>query len=292
MLCLHAVSKRTYDAPPFVGRVSTNSKRPVPLRDREVLLCTDPSSMQVTGFRACLLGQHQGRADGAVLNLPPALSHLSDGDVIKVHPRAGDIRVLYRRASDSNTLLLTEQCNCAWIMCCQPPKPGDDDRTEEVLQTIELIHPATNELGLSGGEPTLYPDGLLRVIQKAKSYLPMSALHLLSNAREFKHLRFAERLVSIRHPELVVGVPIHADIADLHDWIAQRRGAFDEAILGLMNLRRCGVRVEVRVVVHRLNAGRLVPLSHFIGRNLAFCTHVAIMGMEVHGWALAQRQQL
>src|SRR5579862_1253832 len=39
-----------------------------------------------------------------------AVSHLADGDVVRMNPR-GDVRTLYRRASRQNTLFTTDRCN-------------------------------------------------------------------------------------------------------------------------------------------------------------------------------------
>ncbi len=39
-------------------------------------------------------------------------------------------------------------------------------------------------------------------------------------------------------------------------------------IEGILNLKRCGVRVEIRVVIHRETYKRLPELARFIARNL------------------------
>ena len=51
-----------------------------------------------------------------------------------------------------------------------------------------------------------------------------------------------------------------------------------------MNLERCGVRVEVRVVLHRQTVNRLPQLGRFLARNLPFVEHVALMGLEMMGY--------
>jgi His-Xaa-Ser system radical SAM maturase HxsC len=59
-----------------------------------------------------------------------------------------------------------------------------------------------------------------------------------------------------------------------------------------MNLGRCGQRIELRVVIHRLNYERLPDLAEFITRNFPFVAHVALMGMEPTGYAKANLDQL
>jgi hypothetical protein len=55
--------------------------------------------------------------------------------------------------------------------------------------------------------------------------------------------------------------------------------------MGLQNLARFRERIEIRVVVNRLNAHRLESIATFIQRNLPFIYHCAFMGMEITGLA-------
>jgi His-Xaa-Ser system radical SAM maturase HxsC len=67
----------------------------------------------------------------------------------------------------------------------------------------------------------------------------------------------------------------------------QSHGAFDETLRGILNLKRAGVRVELRVVIQRSNFEQLPALAEFIARNLLFLDHVALMGIEPIGYAKA-----
>ncbi|MNO09519.1 hypothetical protein D3C81_2327510 [compost metagenome] len=52
-------------------------------------------------------------------------------------------------------------------MCSQPPKDIDDRwHIEENLRLIDLMDAGEENLGISGGEPTLYRDGLLEILAK------------------------------------------------------------------------------------------------------------------------------
>ena len=51
-----------------------------------------------------------------------------------------------------------------------------------------------------------------------------------------------------------------------------------------MNLARCGVSVEIRMVLHRETIDRLPQFARFIARNLPFVDHVALMGLEMMGF--------
>ena len=211
------------------------------------------------------------------------LSYLDDGDVVAVDP-AGFVRALYRRASRHNFILVTDQCNSYCLMCSQPPKEIDDfDRLEEHLRLVDLIDPATGELGITGGEPTLFRDGFLELIARCRDRLPSTALHVLTNGRLFFYRRFAEKLARVAHPDLMLGIPLYSDIDTQHDHIVQAPGAFEETVLGLQNLDRYGVNIEIRVVLHALSIPRLPRLAEFIVRNLPYASHVALMGLEMFG---------
>lgn len=262
------------------------------LRPRAALLANaEPLSEQlIAGFsvvlrRAATWGSVEDNPGTFVAYIPNALDYLDEGDVILIDPQAGLLHVLYRRWSDHNTLLVTERCNSRCVMCSQPPILRDDSYlVDEVLRAIPLIHPKTKELGLTGGEPTLLGEGLLGIIRAARDYLPETELHVLSNGRLFCYMHVARNVAEQRHPGLIFGIPLYSDIAGKHDVVVQAGGAFDQTVRGLVNLARFGVRIEVRVVVHRMTYERLPQLAAFIARHLPFVEHVALMGIEPIGY--------
>ena len=220
------------------------------------------------------------------------LDYLAEGDVVAIDSR-GHVRTLYRRASRHNTLFATDRCNSLCLMCSQPPRDVDDDwRIHEMLDVIALIDPATQELGITGGEPTLLKDGLLDIVRACKDRLPETAVHILSNGRLFRYGAFAKRLAEIRHPDIMIGIPVYSDLDEQHDYVVQAKGAFEDTLIGLHNLGRYGVPVEIRVVIHSLTYTRLPQLAEFIYRNLTFAAHVALMGLEPIGFAVPNLELL
>lgn len=88
----------------------------------------------------------------------------------------------------------------------------------------------------------------------------------------------------MEHSNLCLGVPLYSDCAGEHDYIVQAKGAFDQTVMGLHQAARNRIRVEVRVVLHRLTIPRLVPLMEYLYRNLSFVEHIALMGLEYVGY--------
>jgi His-Xaa-Ser system radical SAM maturase HxsC len=193
---------------------------------------------------------------------------------------------MYRRQSRFNSLLLTEQCNSNCIMCSQPPKTADDRfLVDAYRQAIPLMAKETVELGITGGEPTLLGSDLWDLLTDCRDHLPDTDIHMLTNGRRFSSLETCRSLASIAHPGLVLGIPVYSDLAALHDFVVQAAGAFDQTIRGLLNLTRFGIRIEVRVVLQRHTVGRLPQLARFLCRNCPFIEHVALMGLELMGYA-------
>lgn len=284
---LHSIGRAHEVEEPLIGRVTTAGLPPGDARKDAVLVwsgLTPP--VDTSGYMAVLTPEREPAWDIMVplVHSVSGLDYLSDGDVVYVGP-TGFVRTLYRKDSPHNFILATDQCNSFCLMCSQPPKQVNDfDRIREHLRLIDLIDPGTAELGITGGEPTLYKDEFLRLVEYCRDKLPNTALHVLTNGRLFYYREFARRLGEIRHPDLMLGIPLYSDVDSEHDYVVQAKGAYEETVLGLHHLGRYGVPVEIRVVVHRQTYRRLPRLAEFVARNFPFAAHVALMGMEMFGF--------
>jgi len=279
---------------PFIAKVTTNFDLPKALRSKQILFVSQTDQDIPDGFGLILIASddHYGSIENA-LRLAPELRYLKEHDVIKFYPDNLKIDVLYRKEANTNSFLVTEQCNSFCIMCSQPPRVVDDYYlVEDMLAALPLIHPDTHEIGITGGEATIWGDDFIRLIQASKNHLPNTALHILSNGRNFKDLNLAIKVAAVKHPDVMFGIPLYADYSQLHDFIVQADNAFDDTIRGILNLKRCKVPVEIRVVIHKENYQRLPKLAEFIARNLLFVDHVALMGLELMGFAKSNLEGL
>lgn len=274
-------------------RLSTNANLPMVLRQQRAFLIRESGAIPEGFSHYLVLQQHAARAadvpiTASLTQLPDDYFYLDNDDVVRLSADKSSIRVLFRASSNHNSILMTEQCNHYCLMCSQPPKSADDSwLLDEVEQLIPLMPADTHEIGFTGGEPTLRGERFLKIISMTKSYLPRTAVHVLSNGRTFANAEFAQKYAAIGHHDLMVGIPLYSDDAQLHDYIVQAKGAFDETIQGILNLKKLGQRVEIRVVLHRQSIQRLPELCEFIGRNLLFADHVALMGLEMMGFTRA-----
>jgi His-Xaa-Ser system radical SAM maturase HxsC len=228
-----------------------------------------------------------------VISVPRKFDYLSDGDVIGFHPTSQRFRTLYRRASRHNSFLVTDRCNHYCLMCSQPPKDIDDRWIlGEIKSALRVIDKDTRSLGFTGGEPLLDWREFIDVLAVCRDELPNTAIHVLSNGRAFVRDEVIAGWTGIRHRNLTAGIPIYSAVDHIHDYVVQARGAFDETVLGVLKLKDKGQRVEIRVVLHALTAPRIVETCKWFARNLPFVDHVALMGLENTGFAIANAEHL
>lgn len=273
-------------------RVSTDRNRPMGLRKREAFIVSGAAIPE--GFSWYIaIGDAQVPDAYRTIRLPAEFSYLADGAIVRIEPGRRSLRVLFRREASINSFLLTERCNNYCLMCSQPPRNVDDGWiVDEILQALPLIDPDTPEIMFSGGEPSLLGSRLFELVQAVKSYLPRTALHILSNGRAFADAAYSASLGAIRHHDLMIGIPLYSDLPHIHDYVVQADGAYDETVRGILNLKQAGVPVELRVVLHKQTVPRLPELATFIARNLLFVDHVALMGLEMTGFTKANLDDL
>jgi His-Xaa-Ser system radical SAM maturase HxsC len=291
MINLHSKNNSALDVihhqKPFIAKITTNVNLPKALRTQQILLVSSSEQFIPHGFGLVLIAHdYKESAIDNALRLAPELRYLKEHDVIKFYPDILKIDVLYRKEANANSFLVTERCNSFCIMCSQPPRDIDDHYlVDDMLAALPLLPHDTHEIGITGGEATLLGDDFIRLIQASKNHLPNTGLHILSNGRNFKDINLAIKVAHVKHPDVMIGIPLYADYSQLHDFIVQADNAFDDTIRGILNLKRCQVPVEIRIVIHKENYHRLPKLAEFITRNLLFVDHVALMGLEIMGFA-------
>jgi His-Xaa-Ser system radical SAM maturase HxsC len=271
------------------------------LDERDGALVCDQEDLAVArtrGFKTAVLSTNSLSSDedeafDVTVRLGPGFGYLGDGDVIGLDPSSGRLRVLYRHASKHNAFLVTERCNHYCLMCSQPPRNIDDGWIiDEIAECIGLIDPATETIGFTGGEPLLEWQRFIAVLATARDQLPETAVHVLTNGRAFAADKVASAWAAVGHKRLMAGIPIYSAVDAVHDYVVQARGAFDETLLGILRLKDKAQRVEVRVVLHAVTAPRLRETCTWLARNLPFVDHVALMGLENTGFALANQDLL
>ncbi len=278
----------------MVAKITDNPYLPEPLRKDLIFLKNDKNlSSLPLGFKGYFIFHSEETGQQNTFLLPLELTYLSNDDIVVINPTTSTLRVLYRRKASNNSILVTENCNNFCLMCSQPPRNINDRYlVNQILSMIPLIHKETQEIGITGGEPTLLGDDLITLLDRFKNYLPQTSIHVLTNGRNFTNNIFVEKIASVNHPDLMFGIPIYSDVSNIHDYVVQAKNAFNETIKGIINLKTFNQQVELRVVLHKQTYKRLPQLAEFITRNLLFVDHVALMGLEMTGFTKANLNDL
>lgn len=275
-----------WDYPGRCIRLTENASTPERLKSQLMLLVKSNADTAPDGFGGYLFIGHDRPSFKNSIFLSEEFSYLGTDDVVFADPSATSFRALFRAKSRTNSFLLTERCNHYCVMCSQPPRDVDDGYLASIiLEAIPLLPHYTKSLGLTGGEPTLLGEGLLEIIKACKQHLPHTALHILSNGTNFSDNEFAAKVAAIRHPDLMFGIPIYSNDPGIHNFVVQAPNAWDSTIHGILNLKGNGVRVEVRIVLHKFTIPTLASLAEFLATNLLFVDQVAFMGLEATGFA-------
>ncbi|MDD3012557.1 MAG: His-Xaa-Ser system radical SAM maturase HxsC [Candidatus Gastranaerophilales bacterium] len=265
----------------ILGKVTT--KQVLPFKRRNYIFistnCHIPS-----GYAAILMNKLPSEVDlTPIVHIIQDIDHLKDGDIILIEP-SGQINVLYEKNTYDNSILVTQRCNCACIMCPQPKLSNEYDQLDLNIKLISLMDKNTKILGITGGEPTLLENSFFEIISACKKYLPKTELNLLTNGINFHNLDFVQKLIKIKHPNLFIEIPIYADTDSQHNKIIGAKG-FYKTIQGLYNLALFNQKIGLRIVIHKLNYERLPQLAEFIYHNFPFVFHIAFMQMEIIGHA-------
>lgn len=99
----------------------------------------------------------------------------------------------------------------------------------------------------------------------------------------FSVVEYSIRLKNTVPNHTLIGIPLHAATSSLHDHITQVPGSFIQTVQGITNLLKQGLRIEIRIVVTKLNVMDLKNLAAFIAENFKGIDHVCIMAMEMTG---------
>ena len=254
--------------------ITKNADLPKPLRRRCAFMSEcDAKLPDIDGFAAVVVVGNQAAippADSDFAILPDYMNFVGDGDILSIS-NEGHVWVLFRKSSKYNTFLLTEQCNHLCLMCSQPPKKIDDSwLLKQAMAAIDLIPKGTLRLGYSGGEPTIYGDGLINLVEKCAGLLPNTMIDILTNGRAFSDPSYAKKIAKVNHQNCMICIPVYSSSPEIHDYVVQSKGAFDETIEGILNLKALKQKVELRIVLHKQTIGSLVETCHFITRILGF----------------------
>ncbi|MCB9727919.1 MAG: radical SAM protein [Deltaproteobacteria bacterium] len=154
-------------------------------------------------------------------------------------------------------------CNNACVFCNQGDwrsTRGDrsaEDVQADVIDGARRAAQGSGVLVLAGGEVTLRHE-LPHWIETARRHGARRVV-VQTNGRMLAYPRFAETLCTSGAD--IFAVALHGPTAELHDWLTQAPGSFDQAVRGIRNVVRAGARVFINTVVTRSGFRHLPEVS-------------------------------
>lgn len=265
----------------IIGRITFGKSNPF-ARSNDILVC-DNATKPAFGYCATITTNSMISDNGKPYVTIEDIDGFHEGDIVVLNQK-GEIIFVYEIASCHNAIMATERCNHRCIMCPQPPILQEKDKTPFNIKLISLMNKNTQEIGITGGEPTLIGDNLFVLINHIKKELPNAAISILSNGVKFADKEYAMKLARFHHHDLQIDIPLFSDIAEEHNRIVGAK-TFYKTVQGLYNLALFRLRIGLRIVIHKQTYKRLPQFADFIYHNFPFVSQVAFMQMETTGLA-------
>ena len=283
MISLRIKAQFSWEGPPCVMKLV--------FRD-EIGEINSVASNEIALFELAPDGKiHAKFGQGEFFFAPPQEDEF-DGDVVLCFPKQGRIERLFRSNSRYNTLTVTERCDQLCLMCSQPPRNTDDGWRFPLYEKAISLVPTGATICLSGGEPTLYKEQLLTMLENLATYRPDIRFHVLSNGQHFVPDDIP-RLTALHDSlEILWGVPLYAPSPAMHEELVDKEGSFNTLMDNFFVLAATGANIELRTVVTAINVLELPALASFVAQHLSFIRYWAIMAMEPVGFAKANLNRL
>lgn len=159
-------------------------------------------------------------------------------------------------------IALTYRCNnaCRFCYAFSPYRESGEMTTEEVKRVIDMIvdDAKVPSLSFTGGEPTLREDLFELIAYGREKGLRMN---LITNGRRCSSKEFVQKLVDAGLNSAQVS--IEGPDSETHDYIVGVRGAFEQTVQGVKNLRETDIYTHCNTTICRPNVNRLEDLVDF-----------------------------
>lgn len=207
----------------------------------------------------------------------------------------GNAYKYYNNASLDNAILVTNRCNSNCIMCptAEVIRKGHEEYSADQLIEIAKHFPSdAPHITITGGEPFLIKKDLFKLLGFLKGNLPDTSYLLLTNGRAFCSKEYTASFKETAPPDILLGIPLHGYNSQTHDYITQANNSFIQTYTGIKNLLSIGAKVELRIVVSKLNSDFITKIASLISKelNTVFC--VKIIGLEMTGNAAKNRDKV
>ncbi len=187
---------------------------------------------------------------------------------------------------------MTSKCNNNCIMCTRKVLLTGDygqPTKKELINRLNKLDQSVDSILLTGGEPTIRKDffDILRCINKK---FPKTEIKLITNGRLFYYSSFIKKLKSIKN--LYIISEFHGSNAKLHDIITRSKGSFNQTFEGIKNLLANNFKVELRIVVSKLNYKDTANIAKLYANQFKKIKRVVVFPIDIMGSAYTNKNSV
>lgn len=212
----------------------------------------------------------------------------SENDIVEIVPFKENsifIRKIFKSNSEDNILFLTNKCNSNCLFCPDSDelRKNTAEYVEDNIELIRLLPKNIKHIGITGGEPTILKDNFFRILEECKINFPNIEYTVISNGRMFFYKDFCEKYKKTHPLNLKTAIALHSYNEINHDKITRVNGSFKQTFLGIKNLLSLNEKVEIRIVLNKMNYKDLYKIATLIGENFKTVEEVNILSLELLG---------
>ena len=222
------------------------------------------------------------------------LKTFNNYDVLEIWEN-GLLNRRYNDKSDDNYFFVTGSCNSNCVMCPSPEITRRNVPKTNVQDLIELakhIPSDTPHLTITGGEPFLIGDEIFPFIEFLRDKFYFTEFLFLTNGRIFAIDKYLQKFIETVPQNSIVAIPIHGSCDSIHDSITRANGSFRQTKQGIKKLLKNNIRVELRLVVSKLNIEDFENLANLIISDFKGIEYVSVIAMEMTGNARMNKEQV
>lgn len=130
----------------------------------------------------------------------------------------------------------------------------------EIKKEIDQASVDCQEIVFTGGEPTIHPD-FLKLIAYAKKK-GFQIIQVQTNGRMFAYYEFCRQTVKAGANEF--SPALHGHIPQLHDFLTNVSGSFNQTTQGIKNLKALGQKIITNTVITKPNYRHLPEIARLL----------------------------
>lgn len=222
------------------------------------------------------------------------LKQFNNYDVLEIWEN-GVLHRRYNDKSNDNYFFVIGACNSNCVMCPSPEvtrKNVPPTNMSDLFELARHIPTDTPHLTITGGEPFLVGEKIFPFLQLLKENFPFTEFLFLTNGRIFAIDSYVSRFVETVPCNSIVAIPVHGSCDSVHDAITQADGSFKQTMRGIKQLIKNDIRVEIRVVVSKLNINDIDDIANLIISQFRGIEYVSVIAMEMTGNARVNKDQV